>query len=211
MIKSREKFINNVNVPLDTFYKEEAIPDIREEKVKDYAISRAMAISKLFDKFNDGQTDVVTNAEYNDFFFDAVSWLNAQRDQDGNSHFMELYSRNEILKPITWCELGYLWYYVLGNRPTLSISALRPKVKVCVLKETDPNSSSKINHKLKDYKAGLSMTQYLEDIKEGRRYMPVCLCHSFECLVVEGWVNEGEFLKELTEKDLDKFLGQEGF
>lgn len=78
--------------------------------------------------------------------------------------------------------MGYLWYYVLGNRPTLSISALRPKVKVCVLKETDPNSSSKINHKLKDYKAGLSKDQYLEDIKEGRRYMPVCLCHSFECL-----------------------------
>lgn len=95
MIKSREKFINNVNVPLDTFYEEKAI-SILGKKLK-IIISRAMAISKLFDKFNDGQTDVVTNAEYNDFFFDAVSWLKAQRDQDGNSHFMELYSRNEIL------------------------------------------------------------------------------------------------------------------
>ena len=211
VIKAREKYINNVNVPLNTFYIEENLPgNLDEFEVLDnYAISRAMVITEIYERAFNGKSSEYEDLT-KDFFYDAYIWFNDFVGEGGSKHFKGLYSREDLLKPITWCEVGYLWYYALNKEPELSLSELKPSVKVCVLKETDPNSQSRFNHKLKDYKAGLSIGKYLKDIKDGKRYMPVCLYHSFECLAKRGIIGDGCFLKELNKGDLEKFFGLEG-
>lgn len=40
--------------------------------------------------------------------------------------------------------------------------------------------------------------------------MPICLFHAFEGLRELGYVNKGEFFKEIIESDLKKFLSKRG-
>lgn len=208
LFKSVFLYKEGLTFPVKLRYSEEELKrNVKEqEEVQNYAISRAFVFNELYKAF-DGYSSLKKSLN---FYDDAVNWLEGIENDDHKSHFFDLYLRNEMMYPITWAELGYLWYYIINTNKTkpVSLMKLKPVVKVCMLKETDPNALSRVNFKVKDYKAGLSMNKYLDDIRKGERYMPISLYHSFECLKKDGFVKDGEYFKELTNWDLAQFIAK---
>lgn len=203
LIKSREKYINNVNIPLQTHYSEEVIKLPSDASFT--VVSRMYVLMRLCEAF---EKVILKNIE--DVYSYVFMWARGTKGSKRWQHFQGLYGEEDLDKPLLWCELGYLWYYVLDNKFPLEIKDLKPEIKVCVLRETDPGFESKFNYKLKDYKSGISMTNYLMDIKYGLRYMPISLFHAFKCLVADGIAEDDQYMKEVSLSDLDKFLGVKG-
>lgn len=204
VIRSSVQYVSNVLTPLRTNYKEEVFkePNI-EEQLTNIAISRGKAIDMIYNHLSEKKY----SSKGLDFFSDALDWF---WDVGDKAYLSGLYEKADFLMPVTWSELGYWWFYVLGNENPVELKSLKPYVKVCVLKETDPDQKTRLNFKLPDYKNMNSMMSYLYEIQRGTRYMPICLFHAFEGLRELGYVNKGEFFKEITESELEKFLNKRG-
>lgn len=209
-VRSVESFSNNTIIPVDIFYSENENKRIKPKSLNqdNIAVSRAKVISMLYDNFGKKtKSSSCFSANEMDFFYDAACWLESKEDGYGKHHFLDLYSREELLNPITWSEFAYIWYYILDNEVPVLLSSLKPSVNVCVLKEIDSDQGNKrFNFKLKDYKVGMGIKEYLKDIRKGKRYMPISLYHAFMGFVDLGLVKENELLKELTEKDVIRVI-----
>lgn len=125
-----------------------------------------------------------------------------------------LYSWQDIQRPITIAEIGYILYYILGTEFPVEIGDLdlnRYNVSI-ILKEDDDAAQKKLETRLEKYKNHQYVDNFLQDIREVIRYIPLPLYHAFESVktdfnkVQEGGVPDDWVLREITKEEAQVVL-----
>lgn len=124
-----------------------------------------------------------------------------------------LYSREDLQDAVTWCEVAYFLYYVLGAKKSLNWNNIEPMASqgICVLHHVCEDGEKVLVHSLADYKTKKSMSSYIRDMRTRARYIPLPLYCSFVDLVnslsdgEDGIIlKENEMFKEVSVEDFEK-------
>lgn len=128
-----------------------------------------------------------------------------------------LYSERDLLNPITWAEVAYLLYYVVGMERSISWNTIKPEgnIRVCVVQEVLEDSTKRLDERLAKYKSSRDMDSYIEYMVEGYRYIPLPMYCAFRNIVhdlredndfkykLESW----ELFKNISVSEVDALLG----
>lgn len=107
------------------------------------------------------------------YYRDAIAWFSHKGD------FSDLYDWLDLEKPITFGEIGYLLYVVLGKERKLDWSKIQFSVPTSVLtKETWGTKIADMN--LSSYKSSSYFDEFLNDLYWGSRAIPLPMNASFQ-------------------------------
>lgn len=115
------------------------------------------------------------------YYRKAVQWFIGR----GKRTVENLYNRRDIEGPLTWLELGYWLFVVLGASPRVKFSEITkkngyidPDVGLSVL-TNNVNGQEQMDLRFSAYKQTKWMKTYLNDIREGSRYIPFPAYYGF--------------------------------
>lgn len=176
------------------------------EKKSRVALSRALFVDSVY-RHHGYKVEGVEPPSFitsYDFCYDSVKWASQEGDE---GHFFGLYSREDYFSPITYAEVGYLSIFLFGRKPTFDWNtADLSGVRVSVMRESDGAGNAGINLFLRDYKAGLTMDKYIQDLRDGVRHVPI----HFWCCVLEmeeaGICKRDEAFKFVGEDEVEWVL-----
>lgn len=141
------------------------------------------------------------------FYREAVEFF---CEEGPEGHLVGLYHWRDLSEAITWVEVGYFIYYLIGLEKKLNWSQIDPgETKVCVVTEKEGGKVT-LNQNLSRYKSSEYIDKYFADIRVGARYLPLHLLCGYRDLVASGLIPEGVgdswLLKEVTREESEKVI-----
>ncbi len=111
-----------------------------------------------------------------------------------------LYTEQEWTEPITWLELAYLATFVFSiTEQNFGAVDLDTTIPLCVRL----TENGEITNRLTKYKAGMTVTEYLEDIRLGGSYMPLGLFLAYRLLQKKIGITDEMMFKQITNQNAD--------
>lgn len=116
------------------------------------------------------------------YYVHAVRWLLAQ----GGDAIHGMYSYRDMEGAITWLEMAYLLYGVLGVKKPQKWSTINPgDFNVSVMTHI-VNGKKRMDNRFASYKQKRWMKSYLTDLRRGKRYTPFPAYCSFVNMKQDG-------------------------
>ena len=158
-------------------------------------------IQTVYDIVDDTEGFTISRMAILDVLMDLFNLSNQEE-------LMQLYTDEEWVSPITWIEFSYLVTYIFELTDIKSKGEVMfdTQIPVCARMKGRNIEESLLTYKPK----GMTLTEYLEDIRLGGSYMPVCLYIAYRLLQKKISITDTMMFKQITNQNMSsvKRLGR---